>query len=85
MPACLMATRDGLWCRGHQLSEVAENDKYASDASESKNNMRNYKTTKTEELENIVNSMANSIIEMWSSPENAGILKKCKRTCKKNP
>ena len=48
---------------------MAENDKYASDASENKNNMRNYKTTKTEELENIVNSMANSIIEMWSSPE----------------
>ena len=34
-----------------------------------KNNTRNYKTTKTEELENIVNSMANSIIKMWSSPE----------------
>ena len=69
IPSLFDGGRDGLWCRGHQLSEVAENDKYASDASESKNNMRNYKTTKTEELENIVNSMANSIIEMWSSPE----------------
>ena len=66
IPSLFDGGRDGLWCRGHQLSEVAENDKYASDASESKNNMRNYKTTKTEELENIVNSMANSIIEMWS-------------------
>ena len=69
IPSLFDGGRDGLWCRGHQLSEVAENDKYASDASESKNNTRNYKTTKTEELENIVNSMANSIIEMWSSPE----------------
>jgi len=69
IPSLFDGGRDGLWCRGHQLSEVAENDKYASDASGSKNNMRNYKTTKTEELENIVNSMANSIIEMWSSPE----------------
>ena len=69
IPSLFDGGRDGLWCRGHQLSEVAENDKYASDTSESKNNMRNYKTTKTEELENIVNSMANSIIEMWSSPE----------------
>ncbi len=69
IPSLFDGGRDGLWCRGHQLSEVAENDKYASDASESKNNTRNYKTTKTEELENIVNSMANSVIEMWSSPE----------------
>ena len=69
IPSLFDGGRDGLWCRGHQLSEVAENDQYASDASKSKNNMRNYKTTKTEELENIVNSMANSIIEMWSSPE----------------
>lgn len=69
IPSLFDGGRDGLWCRGHRLSEVAENDKYASDASGSKNNMRNYKTTKTEELENIVNSMANSIIEMWSSPE----------------
>ena len=69
IPSLFDGGRDGLWCRGHQLSEVAENDKYASDVSESKNNTRNYKTTKTEELENIVNSMANSIIEMWNSPE----------------
>ena len=69
IPSLFDGGRDGLWCRGHQLSEVAENDKYASDASESKNNTRNYKTIKTEELENIVNSMASSIIEMWSSPE----------------
>ena len=69
IPSLFDGGRDGLWRRGHQLSEVAENDQYASDASGSENNMRNYKTTKTEELENIVNSMANSIIEMWSSPE----------------
>ena len=69
IPSLFDGGRDGLWCRGHQLSKVAENDKYASDASESKNSTRNYKTTKTEELENIVNSMANSVIEMWSSPE----------------
>lgn len=36
IPSLFDGGRDGLWCRGHQLSEVAENDKYASDASESK-------------------------------------------------
>ena len=50
IPSLFDGGRDGLWCRGHQLSEVAENDKYASDASESKNNTRNYKTTKTERI-----------------------------------
>lgn len=36
IPSLFDGGRDGLWCRGHQLSKVAENDKYASDASESK-------------------------------------------------
>ena len=45
-PACLMA--EGTVCGAGDIScrKSAENDKYASDASESKNNTCNYKTTK---------------------------------------
>lgn len=68
IPSLFDGGKDGLWCEGHRLTEMAENDTKTSDATEDKNNTCNSKEIKTEELENIVNSMANSIIEMWSDP-----------------
>ena len=68
--------KDGLWCMGHQLREDPEADgksrNNAADDKKSennKNNMRNNKRGQTAELENIVNSMAESIIKMWNDPE----------------
>lgn len=69
IPSLFDGGRDGLWCEGHRLAETAENSKNAPTTSDNKNNIRNSKETKSEGLENIVNSMANSIIEMWSQPE----------------
>ena len=53
IPSLFDGKKDGLWCIGHKV----------------KNNACDEKGEKTEQLENIVNSMAKSIIEMWSNPE----------------
>ena len=53
IPSLFDGEKDGLWCIGHKI----------------KNNTCNEKEEKTEQLENIVNSMAKSIIEMWGNPE----------------
>lgn len=57
IPSLFDGGRDGLWCAGHSLTPVEEN------------NMRNFNDANTDQLENIVKSMANSIIKMWDHPE----------------
>lgn len=76
IPSMFAGGKDGLWCMGHQLREDPEADgksrNNAADDKKSennKNNMRNNKRGQTAELENIVNSMAESIIKMWSDPK----------------
>ena len=69
IPSLFDGGKDGLWCEGHRLTERAEISRNTSDTAEDKNNTCNSKAIKTTELENIVNSMVNSIIEMWSDPE----------------
>ena len=76
IPSMFDGGTDGLWCMGHRLREDPEADgksrNNAADDKKSennKNNMRNSKRRQTAELENIVNSMAESIIKMWSDPE----------------
>ena len=68
--------KDGLWCAGHRLGEVPEADGKPRDneadekiSGNTKNNICNENDRRTDELENIVNSMAESIIKMWSDPE----------------
>ncbi len=69
IPSLFDGGKDGLWCEGHRLTETTGNNRNMSEAFKNKNNTCNSKGIKTEELENLVNSMANSIIEMWSDPE----------------
>ncbi len=68
IPSLFDGGRDGLWCEGHRLTETAEISKIRQMRMRIKINVR-FKKLKTTELENIVNSMAKSIIEMWNSPE----------------
>ena len=57
IPSLFTGGTDGLWCAGHKL------------ASEDKNNACNSNAEMNVELENIVNSLTKSVIEMWSNPE----------------
>lgn len=57
IPSLFDGGKDGLWCVGHTLTQ------------NEKNNTCNSTNIKIDQLENIVNSMAKSIIEIWSSPE----------------
>lgn len=54
IPSLFDGGKDGLWCAGHRPT---------------KNNGCDEKNESEKELENIVNSMAESIINMWSDPE----------------
>ena len=69
IPSLFDGGKDGLWCEGHRLTETTGNNRNMSETFKNKNNTCNSKGIKTEELKNVVNSMANSIIEMWSDPE----------------
>ena len=71
IPSVFEGGKDGLWCTGHRPSlggnypdATAKSEKNA----DNKNNICNLKQSTNEQLENIVNSMAKAIIEMWSNP-----------------
>ncbi len=76
IPSLFEGGRDGLWCMGHRPETNPERDRKscenAADDNKTENNINNTCDKKQEnasKLENIVNSMAKSIIEMWSNPE----------------
>ena len=69
IPSLFEGGKDGLWCEGYRLGQRPEKDENVRNTSNNKNNMRNFNGAETKKLENIVNSMADSIIEMWNHPE----------------
>lgn len=69
IPSLFEGGRDGLWCEGHRPGLTSEKGGNAQNRPDNKNNTRNFDSTETNQLENIVKSMANSIIEMWDHPE----------------
>lgn len=69
IPSLFEGGKDGLWCEGHRSGKGPEKEENGRNKSDGKNNMRNFEDTETNKLENIVKSMADSIIEMWDHPE----------------
>ena len=69
IPSLFEGGKDGLWCEGHRPGQGLEKEENGRGTSDGKNNMRNFEDAETNKLENIVKSMADSIIEMWDHPK----------------
>lgn len=69
IPSLFEGGKDGLWCEGHRPEVRSENGVNDQNVTNNKNNTSDFDNTKTNQLENIVKSMAESIIEMWDHPE----------------